>query len=265
MPVIRVNKTQNYTVMSNYHLKDKRLSLKAKGLLSMMLSLPDEWDYSIAGLVSISKENETAIKSSLDELKKNGYLVVTKKKPNETESGRFEYEYDIYEQPQERQDIEKQGVENLCLENQVVENQSVEVLDVENQGQLSTKESSTKESSTKQTKDAAARQSIDIEKEFEKLWSLYPRKEGKTRALDSYKKARKKHPEVYKQVEDGIRAYLAYLKATNTETRYIKHGSTWFYQRCWEDDYTIGESSNGSFEGHSKGSDADWGNIGITL
>ena len=77
MEVIRINKTQNYTVMSNYHLKEKDMSLKAKGLLSLMLSLPDSWDYSIAGLVSICKENETEIKSILKELEEFGYLEIT--------------------------------------------------------------------------------------------------------------------------------------------------------------------------------------------
>ena len=77
MPVIRINKTQNYTVMSNYHLKEKDMSLKAKGLLSLMLSLPDSWDYSISGLVPICKENETEIKSILKELEEFGYLERT--------------------------------------------------------------------------------------------------------------------------------------------------------------------------------------------
>ena len=142
MSVIHVNKTKNYTVMSNEHLQDKRLSLKAKGLLSVMLSLPDTWDYSISGLVAICKESETAVKSTLNELKSCGYLVVTKKMPNETESGRIEYVYDIFEKAQtEKQGVEKQGVENLGVEN----------LGVENVRQLSTKESSTKESSTKES------------------------------------------------------------------------------------------------------------------
>ena len=61
MSVIRVNKTKDYSVMSNYHLKDNNLSLKAKGLLSVMLSLPDNWKYTVSGLVSICKENETSI------------------------------------------------------------------------------------------------------------------------------------------------------------------------------------------------------------
>ena len=134
MSVIRVSKTKNYTVMSNEHLKDRRLPLKAKGLLSVMLSLPDTWDYSISGLVAICKESETAVKSTLDELKSCGYLVVTKKMPNETESGRIEYVYDIFEKAQtEKQGVEKQGVENLG---------------VENVRQSSTKESSTNKSNT---------------------------------------------------------------------------------------------------------------------
>lgn len=139
MSVIRVNKTKGYTVMSNEHLKDKRLSLKAKGLLSVMLSLPDTWDYSISGLVAICKESETAVKSTLNELKSCGYLVVTKKMPNETESGRIEYVYDIFEKAQAgKQEVEKQGLENLGVEN----------LGVENVRQLNTKESSTNKSNT---------------------------------------------------------------------------------------------------------------------
>lgn len=123
MAKIRVNKTKDYTVMSNVHLKNKMMSLKAKGLLSVMLSLPDDWEYSIAGLCAICKENETAIKSTLNELKEFGYLTITKEKPTFENGGRFNYIYDIYEQPIERQGIEKQAIENLCVERQGIENQ----------------------------------------------------------------------------------------------------------------------------------------------
>lgn len=125
MSKIRVNKTRDYTVLSNHHLRNKNLSLKAKGLLSVMFSLPESWDYSVIGLVAICKENETAIKSTLDELKANGYLKVTKLYPSQTKSGRYEYIYDIYEMPKQdsqKQGIEKQGVENLGLEFLGVEN-----------------------------------------------------------------------------------------------------------------------------------------------
>ena len=108
----RIHKTKNYTVMSNTHLKDKNLSLKAKGLLSMIFSLPEDWDYSINGLCAICKENKTAVTSALDELKEYGYLVVSKLYADKTESGHIEYVYDFYETP------ENQPVENLCLENQ---------------------------------------------------------------------------------------------------------------------------------------------------
>ena len=95
MATFRVNKNSNYTVMSNTHLREREMSLKAKGLLSMMLSLPEDWDYSVDGLCAICKESQSAIKSTLDELKTFGYLVVIKRMPNETKSGRFEYEYNI--------------------------------------------------------------------------------------------------------------------------------------------------------------------------
>ena len=68
MAVFKIEKAKNYTVMSNYHLQDRNLSYKAKGLLSFMLSLPEDWDYSMKGLVAVSKENIKAIRSILNEL-----------------------------------------------------------------------------------------------------------------------------------------------------------------------------------------------------
>ena len=232
MAVLRINKTKDYTVMSNAHFKEKEMSLKAKGLLSQMLSLPENWDYSIAGLVAINKENESSIKSALNELKKFGYLVVTKKMPNETATGRIEYVYDIYEHPHKIQDIEKQeqekqDIENLPLENLPIENQAVE-----KQGQLSTNtlntnKLSTNELSTKQ-----------IEKEFNTLWDAYPRKQGKANAFKAYEKARKKGVD-FQTVLDGIYGYLTYIRVNKVEDKYIKQGSTWFNQACWNDDYII--------------------------
>lgn len=121
--VVRVNKTQNYTVMSNYHLQDENLSLKAKGLLSVVLSLPDDWAFSVLGLAAISKEKETSVETALKELKANGYLIITKLMPNQTKSGRIEYEWNFYEKPHvEKQETKKQEVENQGLEFQGLEN-----------------------------------------------------------------------------------------------------------------------------------------------
>ena len=74
MAVFRVERTQNYTVMSNYHLRDRRLSLKAKGLLSLMLSLPEDWDYTLSGLARISLEGKDAIRAAVVELEQAGYV-----------------------------------------------------------------------------------------------------------------------------------------------------------------------------------------------
>lgn len=152
MATYRVHATKDYTVMSNTHLRDKEMSLKAKGLLSVMLALPDTWNYSINGLVAICKENNTAVESALKELKRLGYLIVTKKMPNETESGRIEYEYDIFETPQ--------AAQKQMQEKQAVEKQGVENLPIENDPQLNTNESIIKESNTKQS---------NTEKEYEAI------------------------------------------------------------------------------------------------
>ena len=96
MAVIRVAKTENFTVMSNHHLRNNNLSLKAKGLMSLMLSLPPEWDYSVGGLAAICKEGATAVRSALKELEENCYLIRERKN---SEKGYFVYEYTLYEIP----------------------------------------------------------------------------------------------------------------------------------------------------------------------
>lgn len=131
MPIIRVHSTKNYTVMSNFHLRDKNLTYKAKGMLSFMLSLPEDWDYSVNGLVSVSKENENAIKGILQELKDNGYLVIKKIKDDK---GKFIYEYNIYEIPTT---INPEG-EKPEVDNPEVELPQVDDPEVENQPQINT-------------------------------------------------------------------------------------------------------------------------------
>ena len=97
MAVFRIERTRDYTVMSNHHLKDSALSLKAKGLLSMMLSLPDEWNYTTRGLAKICKEGVDAIGGALRELEKAGYIV---RRQLRGPGGRIsDTEYTIYEKP----------------------------------------------------------------------------------------------------------------------------------------------------------------------
>ncbi len=97
MAVFRVERTGDYTVMSNFHLKDKRLSLKAKGLLSQMLSLPDDWDYTLSGLSYINRESKDAIRSAVNELETAGYI---RRRQTTDASGKFAAnEYTIFERP----------------------------------------------------------------------------------------------------------------------------------------------------------------------
>ena len=101
MAVFRVERNTNYTTMSNYHLRDTNLSLKAKGLLSVFLSLPDEWHYSISGLMKITKEGRDCLTAVIKELEKAGYLV---RYQSRDETGKIVgIEYVIYEKPQAEQ------------------------------------------------------------------------------------------------------------------------------------------------------------------
>ena len=97
MAVFRIEKARDYTVMSNHHLRDQSLSLKAKGLLSMMLSLPEEWNYTIRGLASICKEGTDSIGSALKELERTGYIV--RNRLRDSKGKILDVEYVIYETP----------------------------------------------------------------------------------------------------------------------------------------------------------------------
>ena len=98
MTIFHVEKNTDYTIMANYHLRDKSLSLKAKGLLSQMLSLPEEWDYTLQGLAHINREQIGAIRQAVHELERAGYIVRARERDSR---GRLRGAgYTIYEQPQ---------------------------------------------------------------------------------------------------------------------------------------------------------------------
>lgn len=114
--------------MSNTHLKDKRLSLKAIGLLSVVLSLPDDWHYTVNGLVGIVKDGERAVNGALSELKENGYLRIEKLYPNKDGRNKIEYQYIFSETPQDiqnvhlEQDIQNVGLHNVGLQDVCLQN-----------------------------------------------------------------------------------------------------------------------------------------------
>jgi hypothetical protein len=189
MATIRVEKNRNYTVMSNTHLRDKNLSLKAKGLLSMALSLPDNWEYSLNGLVAICKESETAVRSTIKELKEKGYLTINRSR---NQAGIFEYEYVFYENPH---------MENPHMENPHMENPHMENVTQLNTNILNTKELNTNILNTDNDIYIANKQNVEAkhkygeykhvmlkDSEYEKLADEYgePMREECITFLDEY-------------------------------------------------------------------------------
>ena len=133
MAVFRVQKTQNYTIMSNHHLRNKALSLKAKGLLSLMLSLPEDWDYTTRGLASICKEGVDGIQATVRELENAGYII---RRRVRDQNGQVRgMEYTVFEQPRKPEP-----------ENPVQAKPAQEKPAQENPAQLNTKETNNENS-----------------------------------------------------------------------------------------------------------------------
>ena len=133
MAVFRVERNKGYTVMSNHHLRNKELTLKAKGLLSQMLSLPEDWDYTLAGLSCINREKIDAIREAVRELERAGYIKRTRERD---EKGRLQgADYVIYEQPQPP-NLDLPTLENPTLDNPTLEKPMLEKPTLENPTQL---------------------------------------------------------------------------------------------------------------------------------
>ena len=134
MAVFRVEKTGDFTVMSNSHFREKGMSLKAKGLLSLMLFLPENWDYSVRGLCTMCKDGRSVVEQAIKELESLGYL---QRKRTVDEKGQFSgYTYDIYEEP--NLELVKPYAENPSTEKPSTEKPSAGKPFTEKEGQLNT-------------------------------------------------------------------------------------------------------------------------------
>ena len=128
MAVFRVERNKGYTVMSNHHLRNKELTLKAKGLLSQMLSLPEDWDYTLAGLSQINREKIDAIREAIKELERAGYIVRSRERD---EKGRLRgADYVIYEQPHTEPTPDLPTLENPTLDNPMQLNKDIQRTDL---------------------------------------------------------------------------------------------------------------------------------------
>ena len=149
MSVFRVEKNKGYTVMSNHHLRNHTLSLKAKGLLSQMLSLPDDWDYTLQGLAQINKESIDAIREAVRELERAGYI---KRSRERDERGCLRGTvYTIYEQPHAEPTPEEPTQEKPALDNPTLEKPMLDFPTLENPMQLNTKGKNKEKQNTDQS------------------------------------------------------------------------------------------------------------------
>lgn len=246
MGVIRVPHNDNFTMMANYHLKDRRLSLRAVGLMSKMLSLPEDWDYTVTGLAAICKEGREAVRKVLQELEEAGYL----ERDQSREGGRFSgYDYNLYEQPRDglpaaSDEPPSPGI----LGNGEPPSPRFPVPGFpvpENPPQLSTKESSTKNTPPKAPQGARAPADQDGHwkpERFEAFWRYYPaipdgngrgRRPAKDRAIRAWDKLR---PD-----DATIAAMGAALRRQKQSRQWqegvgIPYASTWLNGRRWEEE-----------------------------
>ena len=235
MAILRKQRRGQYTVIDNAIFKDRELSNKALGMLCRMLSLPDGWEFSVEGLSTLSTDGVSAVRSQLSELEECGYLKRNYIRENGKVSG---IEYVVSEEkmcdfPKSENDISEKPIS-------------------ENRPQSITKESITHISSSLRSEDTESKtkgvssslRSEDIYTEFENLWAIYPKKQGKDKAFGYYQKARK-NGTTYEEVGNGIAAYRRYVENNRIDMQYVKMGSTFFSQKSWQDDWDI---INGSRE-----------------
>lgn len=271
MAVMRVEKNSDYTVVDNFYLRDKRLSLKTKGLFTIMLSLPDDWDFSINGLAAFLKDGRDSIAKALSELESFGYL---KRRRATDPKGHFAgYEYDIFEQPQdntpysekpctENPNTEKPYTGTPCTENPTQQSTKKTKLssksDDETNGQLSLTEENHSETVDKPEKKNTVTKSI--QEVAEDIYSEYPRKEGKAKGFEQvgqWLKGKRisgigrvkfNHEQLYCAVKE----YALCCEENGTELNYIKHFSTFMSK-------TVMDYVEKSAEGYEKYMQREYG------
>ena len=216
MGVIRVEHNANYTTMSNYHLRDERLSLRAIGLMSKMLSLPEDWDYTVKGLAAIVKEGRDAVRKALMELEAAGYLV---REQGRSAGGNFAAnDYTLYAAPQASPLTEKPSTVKPSADLPT----SVNPPQLNNLNNKETKE-------PRHAPAAAAKWEPDM---FERFWKAYPCHKDKVSARREWDKLK---PD--RELMQVMSAALARAKTSDTWQRGIgiPYACRWLSHRRWED------------------------------
>lgn len=258
MAVFRVEKNHSYTVMANHHLRDERLSLKSKGLLSLILSLPDDWRISIEGMTQFSADGKDAIRSAIRELTDAGYIT---RAQTHSEAGTFSgYDYIVHETPAASPSsgfptMEKPTTENPTTENPTTENPTTENPTLRNTEELSTDippivphegedslslaalDSSLGEGADEakpKRKRRATKSAPDYRPDtFARFWAAYPRGEDKQGAIAAWDELKPDDATL-----QAMSRALVRQKASEEWQRGIgiPYAVRWLRRRRWEDE-----------------------------
>jgi hypothetical protein len=219
MAIYRIHKEDNYVIVDKAFLLNEKISLKAKGLLALLLSYPDNWQFYEAEIVQHAADKANSLSSGLKELIENGYIV---RKLGKDETGKFKgYEYHIYEKPiTEKPITEKPITEKPITENSVLLNNK----DTKNKD---TKNKNTKNKNTK-NKNTKTASSPELASEFKEWYSKYPHPRNEQQTMKNYIKARKTYSA--EQLMTALNNYLAEIEEQHTDKRYIKHSTNFVGQ-----------------------------------
>lgn len=226
MSIIRVKKDGNYTVMSNHHLRNPGLSLKAKGLLSFLLSNDDGWKITIEGLAASSIDGKAAVRSAVEELTRAGYVTRSQR---HSEDGTFSgFDYIVTEVPQDTPLSENRTTDAPLSDFPMTENRTV-ISTKYNNTPYSPPEGGKRERAKKEPKRAPEW----MPDRFEKFWAAYPNGKAKQKAIGAWDKLRAD--------EETLNAMAAGLKHQLASEMWqrgigIPYAATWLNQRRWEDE-----------------------------
>ena len=228
MAILRNASRGKYTVLNNGIFRDENLSAKSLGILAKMLSLPDNWEFSVTGLCSIfKKDGIDSIRNGLKELEQNGYLVRNRVRD---ESGKLtSAEWTVSDQPM---------LENPMLENPMLENPMLE-----NRTQYNTKEYNTKEFITKDIPPISPQGKTDCSDLFNQFWTAYPKHIAKQSAVKAFEKLKPDE----KLLEAMLKAIARQKESKQWEKdggAFIPYPATWLNQRRWEDELPQVETDN---------------------
>lgn len=228
MSKIRHKKKQNFTTLDNTVVKDDSLTWKARGIFAYLWALPDDWDFYMNEVAKHSKDGKTALQSGIKELEEHGYLQ--RKMEHDKDGKMTSMVWELSDTAEYCQSANRSDGKTVKQKTRLTVNQPLLNKNI------------TKEKNKLNKEDTNNNNQTSLIDRFSELWKLYPKKQGKQVAFRAYKRAVKKGT-TDDEIKQGIVNYEKYIKVKRIDNQFIKQGSTWFNQGCWEDDYSVSNSN----------------------